>query len=67
MNSQDRISRKISKLRHEGKPQREAIGMAMGMARKNRITKSGGYRRIAKKGRRKRHGKRYNRNRSGGR
>jgi hypothetical protein len=36
------------------------------MARKNRITKSGGYRRV-KKSRHKRHGRTYNRKRSGGR
>jgi hypothetical protein len=64
MNSSDRIGRKISKLRHEGVPQREAVGKAMGMARANRITKTGGYRRV-KKSRGRRSGRRYNRSRKG--
>jgi len=65
MNSRDRISKKISKLRHEGVRQDQAVGMAMGMARKNRITKGGGYRKVkrAKKRVRSRGRGRYNRGR----
>jgi|APCry1669189883_1035261.scaffolds.fasta_scaffold263737_1 hypothetical protein len=66
MNSRDRVSKKIRKLRHEGERPDVAVATALSMARKNRITKSGGYRRV-KKSRHKRHGRTYNRKRSGGR
>lgn len=65
MNSSDRIGRKISKLRHEGVPQREAVGKAMGMARAGRIGPKGGYKRVGRKNRIKRAHTRYNRSRMG--
>lgn len=40
-----RIPAKISKLRHEGVPQKQAVGMAHGMARAGRLGPKGGYRR----------------------
>jgi hypothetical protein len=66
MNSHQRISTKIRKLRHEGVSEREAVGRAYGMARANRITKSGGYRRVGKKKKSNRGRRRYNRGRKGG-
>lgn len=60
MNSSSRIGKKIRKLRHEGVPQRQAVGEAMGIARANRITESGGYRKV-KRSRRKVHKRVYNR------
>ena len=44
----DAVSRKISKLVHEGKPQRQAIAIALAMKREGRLTKSGGYKRKGK-------------------
>lgn len=41
----DAVSKKISKLVHEGKPQRQAVAMALAMKRAGRLTRSGGYRR----------------------
>ena len=46
-------SKKISKLRHEGVPQQQAIATAMSMKRAGRLTPEGGYIRV-KKGRKKR-------------
>ena len=43
------ISKKISHLVHEGKPQKQAVAMAMNMAREGRLTAEGGYRRKRKK------------------
>ena len=37
------VSKKISKLVHEGKPQKQAIAMALSMKRAHRLTKEGGY------------------------
>jgi len=65
MNSEARVSRKISKLRSENVPERQAVAMSLSMARKNRITKSGGYKRVAKKSRGKRGRRRYTRARKG--
>lgn len=39
------ISAKISKLRHEGKPQQQAVATALNMARAGRLSARGGYRR----------------------
>jgi hypothetical protein len=63
-NSRARISKKISKLRHEGVSRDQSIATAINMGKRGRITKSGGYRRV-KKSRGKRHGRRYNRGRKG--
>lgn len=64
MNSRKRVSKKISKLRHAGERPDVAVATALSMARKNRITKSGGYRRV-KKSRNKRSRRQYNRVRKG--
>lgn len=40
-----RISAKISKLSHEGKPQEQAVATALSMARAKRLGPRGGYRR----------------------
>ena len=37
------VSKKISHLVHEGKPQRQAVAMALSMQRAHRLTKEGGY------------------------
>jgi hypothetical protein len=42
------VSKKIGKLMHEGKPQKQAVAMALSMKRAHRLTKSGGYRRVGK-------------------
>ena len=62
----DRVSKKISKLRHESPPvpQRQAVAMSLEMQRHGRLTKSGGYRRV-KKSRSRRRGRVYNRSRTG--
>ena len=39
------VSKKISKLRHEGIGESQAVAMALNMKREGRLTKSGGYRR----------------------
>ena len=44
-----RVGMKISKMRHEGVPQEESVGAAMGMDKEGRIGKRGGYRRGRKK------------------
>lgn len=46
------VSRKISKLRHEGEPEDKAVATALNMERKGRLTKRGGYRRVGRKKRR---------------
>lgn len=38
-----RVGKKISKLRHEGKPEDVSVAMALNMERAGRLTKSGGY------------------------
>jgi len=43
------VSKKISHLRHEGVPQKQAVAEALDMKRRGRLTKSGGYRRVHKK------------------
>lgn len=48
------VGKKISKLMHEGEPQKKAIAMAMSMKRAGRLTKSGGYRRVGRKRSRRR-------------
>lgn len=40
-----RVGKKISKLRHEGKPEKQAVAMALNMEREGRLTESGGYKR----------------------
>ena len=40
------VGKKISKLRHEGVKQDQAVAMALNMKRRGRLTKSGGYRRV---------------------
>ncbi len=42
---QSAVSKKISHLVHEGKPQKQAVAMGLNMQREGRLTKSGGYRR----------------------
>lgn len=44
------VSRKISKLRHEGVPHQQAIATAMSMKRARRLGPKGGYRRVHPKG-----------------
>lgn len=44
-----RVSKKISHLRHENVPQKQAVAMSLNMEREGRITESGGYRRVGKK------------------
>lgn len=39
------VSKKISKLVHEGKPQKQAVAIAKSMEREGRLTKDGGYKR----------------------
>ena len=48
-NSPARVGKKIEHLMAEGKPQKQAVAMALSMDRAHRLTKSGGYIR-AKKG-----------------
>ena len=43
------VGKKIGILMHEGKPQDQAVAMALSMKRANRLTKSGGYVRAKKK------------------
>lgn len=47
-----RISEKISFLRHEGVPQREAVGEAEGMEKSGRLGRHGKYRKAKKHHRR---------------
>lgn len=42
------VSKKVSKLMHEGKPQKQAVATALSMKRAHRLTPSGGYRRAGK-------------------
>jgi hypothetical protein len=51
MKKKSRVGMKISKLRHEGIPEKQAVGEAMGMADEGRIGKRGGYRRGKRKAR----------------
>ena len=49
-NSKGAVSKKISHLvKGEGKPQKQAVAMAMNMEREGRLTKEGGYKRVGKK------------------
>jgi hypothetical protein len=43
------VSKKISKLSHEGYPHKQAIAIAINMNREGRLTESGGYRHVKKK------------------
>jgi hypothetical protein len=45
----DLVSQKISKLVHEGKPQRQAVAMALSMKRAGRLREGGVYVRKRKK------------------
>jgi hypothetical protein len=47
------IGKKISKLRHEGKPEKQSVAIALNMLRSGRLTKEGGYIRSKKKSRRR--------------
>ena len=42
------VSKKISHLRHEGVPEKQAVAEALSMKRAGRLTKSGGYKRVKK-------------------
>jgi len=46
-------SKKISKLRHEGVPEKQAVAEALSMKRAHRLTKGGGYIRSKRRGKRK--------------
>lgn len=46
--SEGAVGKKISKLVHEGKPQKQAVAMAINMKREGRLTSSGGYKRVKK-------------------
>jgi hypothetical protein len=48
MKKRSRVSKKISVLRHEGVPERQAVAESLSMERAHRITKSGGYRHARK-------------------
>ena len=43
-----RVGKKISHLMDEGKPQDQAVAMAINMEKKHRLTESGGYKRVKK-------------------
>lgn len=43
------VSKKISHLRKEGTPQKQAVAMALSMKRAGRLTPRGGYRRVGRK------------------
>jgi hypothetical protein len=58
------VRKKTEVLIREGEDPRQAYATAWSMKRKNRLTKSGGYRRV-KKSRGKRGSRRYNRSRKG--
>jgi len=45
----DAVSKKISKLSHEGYPHKQAIAIALSMKREGRLTKSSGYKRKRRK------------------
>lgn len=45
---QKRVSAKVSKLMHEGKPQKQAVAMSMSMERAGRLGEKGGYKRKKK-------------------
>lgn len=47
-NSPARVGKKIAHLRQEGKPQDQAVAMALDMERHHRLTESGGYKRVRK-------------------
>jgi hypothetical protein len=53
--SSQRIGEKISYLRHEGVPQKEAVGQAMGMERSGRLGRHGVYHRVGRKRRKGSH------------
>ena len=56
------VSKKISKLMHEGAEQDQAVATALNMKRKGRLTKEGGYIRVGSKKRKtKRRARRGNR------
>lgn len=42
------VSKKISHLVHEGKPQKQAVATALSMQREGRLTPSGGYKHVRK-------------------
>ena len=44
-----RVGKKISKLRHEGVPEDQAVAESMSMDRAGRLTKAGGYIRSKKR------------------
>jgi hypothetical protein len=46
--SSDAVGKKISKLVHEGKPQKQAVATALNMEREHRLTPSGGYKHVKK-------------------
>lgn len=45
----DAVSKKISKLRHEGVIEDQAVAEALSMKREGRLTPEGGYRRVGRK------------------
>ncbi|MDD5541906.1 MAG: hypothetical protein PHX83_01905 [Acidobacteriia bacterium] len=45
----DRVSKKIKKLRHEGVPEKQAVAEAMNMGREGRLGPRGGYHRKKKR------------------
>jgi hypothetical protein len=49
----NRIGKKISILRHENVPEKQAVGEAEGMAHEGRLTPEGGYKRGKRSSRRK--------------
>jgi hypothetical protein len=49
MKKRSPVGKKISKLMHEGKDQRQSVAIALDMQRKHRLTRSGGYHRVKRK------------------
>jgi hypothetical protein len=45
----DRVSKKISILRHEDVPQKQAVAMALNMQREGRLGPEGQYKRVGRK------------------
>jgi hypothetical protein len=50
-----RVSEKISVLRHEGVPEKQAVAESLSMERSHRLGRHGKYRHVGRRGRRKGH------------
>lgn len=47
--AETRVGKKIKKLTAEGKPQKQAVAIALNMDRAGRLTEGGGYKRVTPK------------------